>query len=269
MLLPRILTAVIGIPLVVYLVNLGGIPYSIFILAIIALALYEYATLLRMGSRPVQVPVLMIFGLLLPAAMSLGDFGVYREGGDNYAGLFLVLPALAAFTAEFFYKQKYLERIAFTLMGIYGLAWPLWHMSALRELRPDGKGLTFLMLVTVWFMDTAAYAAGRAFGSRQLSSISPKKTWEGAIAGFAGAFIAVFAIRVFMKDTMSAPLAAWLAAAIGVGGQLSDLAESMIKRAVGAKDSSSLLPGHGGILDRFDSYIFVAPLIYYIVVIAR
>ena len=118
-------------------------------------------------------------------------------------------------------------------------------------------------------MDTAAYAGGRMFGKKQLSSISPKKTWEGAIAGFIAAIASVLLLRVFLKDTVPVPMALGIGLLIGIVAQMSDLAESMIKRAVGVKDSSNLLPGHGGILDRFDSYIFLAPAIYYFVIFIR
>ena len=107
------------------------------------------------------------------------------------------------------------------------------------------------------------------FGKRRLSSISPKKTWEGAIAGFIAAIASVLFLRVFLKDSVPIPMALGIGFLIGVIAQMSDLAESMIKRSVGVKDSSNLLPGHGGILDRFDSYIFLAPVIYYFVVFIR
>jgi phosphatidate cytidylyltransferase len=170
---------------------------------------------------------------------------------------------------ELFSTRKYLERIGLTLLGIFMLSWCLFHLIALRDLRPDGEWLTFMLIVTVWIMDTAAYLIGRRFGRRQLSTISPKKTREGAAAGFVFAIGSVFALRLIAKETVSLAFALAAGALIGVFGQVSDIAESMLKRAVGVKDSSNLLPGHGGVLDRFDSYIFLAPIIYYLAVFTR
>ncbi|PIU20386.1 MAG: hypothetical protein COT18_02565 [Elusimicrobia bacterium CG08_land_8_20_14_0_20_59_10] len=269
MLLPRVLTALFGIPIVILLVRSGGAAYAVFILTIIALSLREYATLMRLGAKPVQAPALYLFGLLLPAALYFDFYCAAQAGGDNYAGFFLALTVIGVTTFELFYAKKYLERIGLTLLGIFMISWCLFHLIAIRGLKPDGMALTFLLLITVWAMDTAAYFFGKSLGRRQLSSISPKKTWEGAVAGFIAAVgTAVWLARLFNAPVTPA-FAAGAGVLIGIFGQVSDITESMIKRAVGAKDSSSLLPGHGGVLDRFDSYIFLAPIIYYYAVFTR
>jgi len=269
MLLPRVLTAVIGIPVVALLIHLGGLPYAAFVFTIIALSLYEYYLLMKMGGKPVQGPVLFVLGLLLPATIFFDNYSVAQAGGDNFAGSAVTLTVIATLVYEIFSRKKYLERIGFTLLGLFMVSWCMCHLIPLRNIRPDGEALTFMLIVTVWVMDTAAYAIGRFFGKRQLSTISPKKTWEGALAGFAGAILMTLLFRGFMNDTVSVAFAVTAGVLIGIFGQLSDIAESMIKRAAGAKDSSNLLPGHGGILDRFDSYIFLAPVIYYLTVYAR
>lgn len=121
-----------------------------------------------------------------------------------------------------------------------------------------------MLFVSVWVCDTTAYFVGRTTGKHKLAPVvSPKKTWEGFVAGFVGATVVVLATRASAPDMFSAPRAASVALCIGIFGQLSDLAESLVKRAVGAKDSGGLLPGHGGIMDRFDSYILAAPAVYY------
>jgi phosphatidate cytidylyltransferase len=115
-------------------------------------------------------------------------------------------------------------------------------------------------------MDTAAYFVGKGFGSHALAPVlSPKKTWEGAIGGFAAALAVCAAFSHWsLKDALPLPFALGVGAVIGVTGQISDLAESMVKRDAGVKDSGALLPGHGGIFDRFDSYILCAPAVYYL-----
>ncbi|HBA60405.1 MAG TPA: hypothetical protein DCZ92_06240 [Elusimicrobia bacterium] len=269
MLLPRVLTALFGIPVVILLVNSGGAAYAAFIFTIIALSLYEYATLMKLGAKPVQAPALYLFGLLLPAALYFDFYSAAQAGGDNYAGFILALTVIGVMTLELFSAKKYLERIGLTLLGIFMISWCMFHLVAIRGLNPDGKQLTFMLLITVWIMDTAAYFFGKSMGRRQLSSISPKKTWEGAAAGFIAAVATSVGVAKLLNAPVSPAFAAGAGVLIGIFGQVSDIAESMIKRAVGAKDSSNLLPGHGGILDRFDSYIFLAPIIYYYAVFTR
>ena len=269
MLLPRILTALVGIPVVLLLIRAGGPAYAVLIFTIIALCLYEYSTLMKLGSKPVQSPTLYFFGLLLPAALYFDRYSAAQAGGNNFTGLVLALTVIGVMSYELFSSKKYLERIGLTLLGIFMISWCLFHLVAIRDIRPDGLGLTLMLIITVWIMDTAAYFLGKNLGRRQLSTISPKKTWEGAAAGFIAAIITAWGISRLTGGSISPVFAAGAGVLIGVFGQVSDIAESMLKRAVGAKDSSGLLPGHGGILDRFDSYIFLAPVIYYYAVLAR
>ncbi|HAT72753.1 MAG TPA: phosphatidate cytidylyltransferase [Elusimicrobia bacterium] len=269
MLLPRVLTALFGIPVVLLLIRAGGPAYAVFVFTIIALSLYEYATLMKLGSKPVQAPMLYLFGLLLPAALYFDHYSAAQLGGDNFTGFFIALTVIGVMTYELFSPVKYLERIGLTLLGIFMISWCLFHLVAIRGLRSEGLALTLLLIITVWIMDTAAYFLGKSFGRRQLSSISPKKTWEGAVAGFAAAILTAWGISRLTGGAVTPLFAIGAGVLIGIFGQISDIAESMLKRAVGAKDSSNLLPGHGGILDRFDSYIFLAPVIYYYAVFAR
>jgi phosphatidate cytidylyltransferase len=139
------------------------------------------------------------------------------------------------------------------------------HLALIRDLRPHGEAFAFLTFAAVWTMDTAAYAAGRGFGRHALAPVlSPKKTWEGAAAGFAAAVGVSLLFQRFMLRDAATPLqAAGIGVIIGTMGQLSDIAKSIVKRDVGVKDSGALLPGHGGVFDRFDSYILCAPAVYY------
>ena len=123
------------------------------------------------------------------------------------------------------------------------------------------------MIITVWVCDTGAYFSGRFFGRHKLNwEVSPKKTWEGAVGGTLLAVGGAVLMRhLFLSTLFSVKEAICLGLLIAVVGQVSDLAESVIKRSTGVKDSSNLLPGHGGFLDRFDSYLLLAPLFYYVV----
>ena len=134
------------------------------------------------------------------------------------------------------------------------------------NLLPEGLTITFIAFACIWGADIGAYAFGRSFGRTPLSNISPKKTVEGAIFGI-GASISVGILGAW---SLSWPIW-WLTGAaigtiIGISSLLGDLTESLMKRDAGVKDSGTLIPGHGGILDRTDSYVFTAPLVYYFVV---
>jgi len=255
MLLPRVLTALIGIPLMLYLVHAGGVAYGLFVTGISALCCYEYALMLRLGGRPVQFVPTVLLGAALAACAALG------------APLSLTLACGAALVVllEMFTPDHSLDRVALTLFGAVFAGWMPAHLAMIRDLRPHGEAFAFLTFAAVWAMDTAAYAAGRGFGRHALAPVlSPKKTWEGAAAGFAAAIAVCLAFQKFKLSESVTPIqAVMIGVIIGSMGQLSDLAESMVKRDAGAKDSGSLLPGHGGVFDRFDSYILCAPAVYY------
>src|SRR3990167_1387613 len=255
MLLPRVLTALVGIPLMLYLVHAGGAAYGLFVTAISTLCCYEYALMLRLGGRPVQFVPAVALGAALAACAALGGpLPVVLAGG----AALVVLLEMAA-------KTHSLDRVALTLFGAVFAGWMPAHLALIRDLRPHGEAFAFLTFAAVWCMDTAAYAAGRGFGRHSLAPVlSPKKTWEGAAAGFAAAIAVSLAFQKFMLFEAVTPLpAVVIGVIIGSMGQLSDLAESMVKRDAGAKDSGALLPGRGGVFDRFDSYILCAPAVYY------
>jgi phosphatidate cytidylyltransferase len=255
MLLPRILTAVVGIPLLLYLVHAGGAAFSIFTTGISALCCYEYALVLRLGGRPVQFLPTIIVGAALAACAALsGPLGLVMTAGVALVSL-----------VEMFSPVHSMDRAALTLFGALFAGWMPAHLALIRDLRPNGEAFLLMTFVAVWCMDTAAYAVGRAIGRHPLAPVlSPKKTWEGAIGGFAAAVgVCLLFSHYLLKDALTLPWAAGIGAVIGATGQLSDLAESMVKRDAGIKDSGALLPGHGGVFDRFDSFILCAPAVYY------
>lgn len=264
MLLPRVLTALVGIPLIAWLVHLGSLPFLGFVLVVIALCLHEYGTALALGAKPVQ-RFWTVFGGLAAALACLADAFSPEPAARAALVLTLTLLPIGAILLELSDRERSLERLGLTMFGIYFIGWNLAHLVLIRELRPHGEVLTWWLLITVWVMDTAAYFGGRALGRRPLAeSVSPKKTWEGAAAGFASALLVALAFRLaFPPGSLSVGGALLLGALIGVIGQVSDLAESVLKRGAGVKDSSNLLPGHGGVLDRFDSFLLAAPLYFY------
>jgi phosphatidate cytidylyltransferase len=154
--------------------------------------------------------------------------------------------------------------IAVTLLGMIYIGWFFSYFLFIRALTEKGAYLLFLM-ATIWALDIIAYAAGTKFGRHKLfPSVSPQKSVEGAVAGFVFCLAAAGIFGYYAGFDMTHSII--LGAIIGVVAQLSDLVESLIKRDAGVKDSSSLMPGHGGVLDRMDSFILTAPVFYYYLV---
>jgi phosphatidate cytidylyltransferase len=122
--------------------------------------------------------------------------------------------------------------------------------------------LFLFILFSVWISDSAAYFIGKSFGKHKLAPrVSPKKTWEGAVAGFVGGAGGFLLLSLFFLSSLPIMDSIVIGVIIGTVGQIGDLAESQLKRDAGVKDSSALIPGHGGILDRFDSLLFIMPVV--------
>ncbi|MHB2025697.1 MAG: phosphatidate cytidylyltransferase [Elusimicrobiota bacterium] len=254
MFLPRLLTALIGIPVLLFLIYWGGMAYGVFILGVSILCLYEYGIILTLARRPVR-PILAIAG---GAVISI--CAIWRLPVEAALAAFLS----AAVLFEVFSREHSLERLAITVFGSSFFGILPSYLGLIRELGGSGRVLSFLFFSCVWAMDTAAYAAGKSLGRRRLAPVlSPKKTWEGAAAGFAAALATAAIFSRIFPSVLSETEALALGSVIGIFGQLSDLSESLIKRSVGAKDSGMVLPGHGGIMDRFDSFLLSAPAFYY------
>jgi phosphatidate cytidylyltransferase len=152
---------------------------------------------------------------------------------------------------------------AFSLFGVWYVAWLLGHLVWLRGL-PTGAWLVVFALWVTWIADAAAYYVGKTWGRRPLAPrLSPKKTVEGAIGAVAGGALAAFAAAAWFVDALSWGEAAALGAVAASVGIVGDLFESLIKRGAGVKDSGGLIPSHGGVLDKIDGLLFTAPVIYY------
>ena len=249
--LTRILTGVLLAPLVIVLFLLGPEwGKAVFVIVAGALCLSElYA--MALPDHPIERWIGTAFGAALMTSMWLvpeSDVGDWLPA--------LVVPALVVVA-----RPDPIDRAAFRLFalwaGVIYVVVPFYYgVSLAIEPRP----WILYVLAVVWGGDTAAYFAGRAFGKHKLHpKVSPKKTIEGAVGGIAGSV----GLGFLMVVLLDLPLAPWkvavFAAVGGALGQLGDLTESLIKRACGVKDSGTLLPGHGGMLDRVDGVIFAFP----------
>lgn len=254
-LLLRVLTAAVLIPLVLVLVLWA--PQQVFagaVAAVALFALYEYLGIAR-SSRLDPLPWYPY--------IAVGVMVLWPLGSGSAITLF-VLAALTLIMRPNRTLEAALPGAASTVFGILYLGLPMAMLVQLRAL-PRGPEWVIYVLVLVWISDTAAYFTGRALGRHKLAPrISPGKTWEGS----AGSLVAAVLFGVIYAGYI-APGLSWgwslaMAAAVNVAGQIGDLAESALKRGAGVKDSSTLLPGHGGVLDRIDALLFAVPALWYI-----
>jgi len=261
MLKKRVITGLWGIPLLIAAVWFDQpLPWFTVLVAIWGLlAVFEFY---KMGAGA-KVPPLTYFGLVWTLLFILSP---------HFNNDFITPPTLltSAVVLSLIWlllrpqKEGAFIGWAWTMAGILYVGWLLSHLVALRGL-DDGRNWVFLALLVTFASDTAAFFVGRALGRHHLAPhISPGKTWEGTIAGFLGAIIAS------LLFTMLLPISYWQAVLLGflvsLFGQLGDLAESLLKRNMGVKDSGRLLPGHGGFLDRIDSVVFAGVVVYYYVI---
>ncbi len=281
----RVLTAVVGIPLLLAFICFDfAWPTSWFDRVPLLLPLIGAAAAVgawelfqmgeRAGARPVTAFGVLWALLFVVAALFNGQRAASPEAATyvdwGIAALLAAAAVIPLVWLTIFHRGVALESWAWTLGGILYAGWMLGHWVMLRQL-DDGRELVLLAVFATFACDTAAYFTGRAWGRRRMAPrISPGKTWEGAAGGFAGALAASLALRYLLNlGDWSLPLscleAAGLGCLIGVGAQLGDLAESLIKRRAGVKDSGKLLPGHGGLLDRIDSLVFTGVIVYYFV----
>lgn len=239
-------------------------------LLVCGLAFHEYATLAdrALGAAPARLPALVAtlalvatvpFPLIAPiAVVGLGFvtvavvamLSVDRAGGDSWAEG--ATTSLLRATAE---------QVAGGALAIVYLGLPLGSLVAVHL--TGGRGAVLLLVFTMVVSDSAQYYAGRLFGRRALAPrLSPKKTIEGALGGFAAAPAFLYFAGPYGVPVASAPSIAMLGVALVAAGIAGDLFESLLKRAAAMKDSSSLIPGHGGILDRIDALLFATPVFY-------
>jgi phosphatidate cytidylyltransferase len=267
----RVLFAAIAIPIALGIVYCGGWP----LVAVVSLAavlgareLYDFAR--RQGVEPLEGTGL-VSAALLPALtyLNVREAGAVAEWGWFLAGVWMV-----AVLAIALWRRAPTQRpFAATAATVFGVLYPAALASFLIPIRHAryetwswaGAWLVFFPLVITWVCDTAAMFAGKTIGGPKLwPVISPGKTWAGSIAGVIGALAAVPLLNVLVLLRVGVALPLWqglvFAGVLGIVGQVGDLAESLYKREIGVKDSSALIPGHGGVLDRFDSLYFVLPV---------
>jgi phosphatidate cytidylyltransferase len=276
----RVLTATVLILAVFALIFFGQLWMITLFSAIVAeLAAYEYLKLAAVGAEShglkLCIPVWwMALGTALAFVVTLPNFPVEAQ-----------LPVLSALTLALFawngFRSPLIQVLPDTAQGLFGLiyiAYPLTLVPLLWK-QEDGPALVLFLMVCVWAGDIAALYIGRAFGKRKLAPrLSPGKTWVGSIASIAGSMLAA-SIVIVISNALTAhgntllhiSQSLWqsllLAPILNIAAQLGDLLESAIKRGAGVKDSGTMLPGHGGILDRIDALLLAAPVLWFLLLL--
>lgn len=263
----RILISIFGIPLLAYIYYGGGIPLLIFVNLIVGIGLYEFFTMAEKSGKKVYKYIGICTGILVPNLVYLKiNTGINIENVN-------VLVVLTIFLMGYRVLQNKVEdasiEIGLTLLGIIYVAYFLSYMLLIGSL-PQGGKILLILQVLVWICDSFAYFTGIKFGrkvfKRGFSEISPKKSIEGAIGGTFFTVITLILINryfnIFTGEFIMLKLI-FMGILISFFIQIGDLSESMFKREFKIKDSGRILGNHGGILDRFDSLIFVLPVAYY------
>lgn len=258
----RIIVSVAAIPFIGLAAYFGGLLFLIFVLGIALISFFEFSILVKSkGTNPN-----LIFGLTSVVLILLN---VYFEWLDFYI-LILLISFILLIVELYRDNNSAILNLGSTFLGIFYIGVFSASLLSIRELfnfsnqlYEQGGLLIIALFVTIWICDSAAFFLGTAFGKHKLfPRVSPKKSWEGAIAGFIFSILTMIAAHFILLDFLSLVDSFIIGTIVGTVGQIGDLIESLIKRDANVKDSSALIPGHGGVFDRFDSLLFSAPVVY-------
>lgn len=260
----RIIVGLIGIPFLVWIMLHGGYAFLFFTLTIAALAQWEFYKAARQkGYQPMEWTGILAGSVYLSSvsAVALVPFS---------AEFIIAAMVLLTFITEVFRQRSTaLANAMTTIGGFFYIPFMIGFFHLMQQqfhehYHMGGRLFTVILFAGIWLCDSAAYFSGKFFGKHKLlERVSPKKTWEGAIGGYIFCIAGVYALSQWLlKPALPITFILLTGAIIGTIGQIGDLFESLIKRDAQIKDSSGILPGHGGILDRFDSALFVAPAVW-------
>ncbi|MFV9509823.1 phosphatidate cytidylyltransferase [Tepidibacillus sp. LV47] len=257
----RIITGIIGGAGFLYLVFLGGIPFTFLILVLATISYYEFLRMNQTSLFSIQgfIGLLSVIGMILSLNPIIPIF-------QYFSFLNVILFSLFVFlTFVVFVKNKItFDHISIFLVGAIYVSLGFGFMLKTRLIE-NGFPMTLFILIIIWASDSGAYFSGRYFGKNKLwPEVSPKKTIEGSIGGILLAVVAGIIVNQILHIVSSMTTAFFISLFVSILGQIGDLVESALKRSKEVKDSGNLLPGHGGILDRFDSLIFVFPIVYFL-----
>lgn len=263
----RVWTAValLTVLLVVIWAPFAKFAFGLLVAAFSALGLREYYRLA--GHQPSSAEA--VSGILIGALVTFSGY----TGHQDTLSLALYGGCMAMAMLHMLRGEYSLAALASAVFGALYIGWFGGHMLLLHAIPRVGPGLVTMLITAVALTDGGAYILGSIFGKHRMApKVSPRKSWEGAIGGFVMALMGMAVVYFLASVAGWRAFPAWsltrylmTGALLSVVGQIGDLTESAIKRAAGVKDSGTFFPGHGGVLDRADSYLFAAPVMYYIV----
>ena len=266
----RVIVGVIGIPLIIISAMLGNEIFLVFCMVLAFFCMNEFYNLFEKPHHPpgeltrwfggvsFHKTVFLIISTLVVVCFYYEHF--------NYALILYFVMFIFLIVSEVFKEEKHFEAVGTWLLSVVYISTPFGLLSLMdssRMLAFNGANYAIICLVLVWVSDSFAFFGGKLFGKHKLAErISPKKTWEGSIIGFLFTMLSGVVIWKFIYPDFT--VWHWLSVTLIVGffAQIGDLFESNLKRSVKVKDSSNLIPGHGGALDRFDSILFAVPALY-------
>lgn len=297
----RVAVAVVGIPLILLVSWWGGVAFLLFVIVAATMALWEFYGLAEAKNIkpqkgigllagcliilsffhtrlqiffaetfsasmpfPLQWQLLFIVLVLVTGTMSLVE--MFRNAGSPFVNLgtsLLGAVYISLFFGTLVGLRELFHPMHFPMFRFFPDAVSFADPGSMAVLHRWGACTVITLFACIWLCDTAAYFVGMGLGKHKLFvRVSPGKTWEGAIAGFVAAVATALAAKALVVEYLTAAQAITLGIIVGIFGQCGDLVESLFKRDANVKDSSSLIPGHGGVFDRFDSLIFVSPWVY-------
>lgn len=264
----RIASAAILIPIVLGSVYFGGLVFYAVLTVALLIGGFEFFEMARhAGHHPITLFGLALIAVLLFDAFAHTDGSLKLVfGRDSWLREIVAVALVFSLVLAIFWREEdWIASWALTFAGALYVGW-LGAFPILVRALPNGLVWTAIALLTVWATDAGAYLVGTQIGRHGFfTSISPKKTWEGAIGGWIAATLTMLVLGSLFAGL--APLQSLLFGfGLGVAGTFGDLAESLLKRQTGVKDSGNLVPGHGGLLDRIDSVLFAAVFAYYYLV---
>jgi phosphatidate cytidylyltransferase len=258
----RILVALFGIPILFAGALLGKWIFLVLVDIIIFAAAWEFFSLAEKAKYRAHKTLGVISVLVI-------SWDIYLNQGGYTGWIFLSVVFVSMINELFKKNQNHFSNFAITISGVGYISFFSFFLL-IRECNAiysnsytDRGWLIVYIFALIWICDSSAYFIGYNFGRHPLyRRISPNKTWEGALGGFFATVVSATGLKFILAPFVSIIDSLMLGIIVGITGQLSDLIESMYKRDIGVKDTSQLLPGHGGILDRFDSSMLIAPVIY-------
>ena len=267
--LSRIMVAIVGIPLLIYILYNGGLPLLIFTNIIVGMAAYEFYNMAEMGGKKPYKLAGIVGAMAVPNILFLSELGEIKIDNMGLLALFVIL--LIGHRVMQNKVENSSSDIGVTVLGILYVSVLFSHVILISFLPKGGEWLLTAQIM-VWVCDSFAYFTGLTIGrkifDRGFSSISPKKSIEGAMGGIFFTIVSLYFLDKYFKLVDGGNLELYKVILMGifisVVAQIGDLGESMFKREFKVKDSGTILKGHGGILDRFDSMLFVAPVVYYL-----